>query len=675
MSDNKIFSMVSEYEPVTPKMRSLYELEKRFFNISYVETASNLYHDVCDRVKLAAKKGDDRRSQITNVEELKEHQKFVRDAFLKSLNGLPETDAPLNAKVFSEKKHDHFIVEKLMFESRPQVYVTCNLYKPLNLTEPAPAVLVTMGHYDASKAFTEYQYLAQCLVYAGFVVLMMDPIGQGERFDHYETEIDIEPMSGCSAEHDIMDWKCKLLGLSVSRYFVHDCVRALDYLETREDVDSSRIAVTGNSGGGMQTSMLIAAAADRLAAAAPCSYTTDEVAMALGGNDQDNEMTWPDILKDGIDYVDIVAPLAPKPLLFLTNRYDFFPREGTDRTLEKARRLWELAGSPNMPEIARNNTMHSYAPSLSRAITDFLSRHLLGKEADLSGFICKQIPAKELWCTPQGVLIKEYPHLRTLQMELEEEYDKLLKERRERPWEDTKKDIFSWLEKTVCADREEVSYNLRVWGEGICAHYLYRGLLWRAQENYWGVGVLLRDMRNGNKPLPTVIACWPNGLRAMEQHSAWIHRQCSQGKQVLIIDVAASGALSPNKISGRDMNIGWSTMFSLNTFLVKLGDNIAAIRTYHVLRAWKVLEELPIKITTEDISYYGENEFARYTKFAALLSGVSVETAGEYQDYGEILCDKYHDQTHTMDWILPGVLQHFNMSDIDKCLREEGLLK
>lgn len=122
------------------------------------------------------------------------------------------------------------------------------------------------------------------------------------------------------------------------------------------------------------------------------------------------------------------------------------------------------------------------------------------------------------------------------------------------------------------------------------------------------------------------------------------------------------------------MNIGWGTLFIYNAFLIKLGDSIAATRIYQAVSALKVVGDLPLEDSGE-YAYYGEGEFARYAKIAALLTGKPVETAGLYQSYGEIVREKYHDQTHTVDWVIPGILRHLDMEDIDRCLEEDGLYK
>jgi len=674
MNDKKIMAMLRENKCLSPAARTLWDIQHMNRKTWVAETASNLQFDIYKRVMKGVEKSNDLRAQVVDADSLVSYQNYVRETFINSLGGLPETEAPLNAQILDIVEYDNYFLEKIIYESRPKTYVTGNLYRPLQQKEqPGPAVFLVAGHANEGKGYEQYHTLAQMLVYAGFVVFMMDPFGQGERFEHYESELDLQPIQGCSGEHDMMDWKCKLLGLSLARYFLHDGIRGLEYLASRPEVDPTRIAVTGNSGGGTQTTMLMTAAAEKIAAAAPCSYTTDEQAMVECEKDMDNEMMWPGVLAAGLDFPDMIGAFAPKPVLLLTNRYDFFPKEGTDRTYKKICELWEKVGSADKPEIARSYTEHCYSKSLHEAVTKFFSRHLMGKEADVSGFVARNVSQSDLWCTSDGCVLKDYPDACTIQMELEKEYQEILQKRAETPWEEIKEKGKQWLRETVFADRKEEPVNVRVSGEGICCPYVFRNLVWRAQENYWGMGVLLRDMRFGNKPLPTIVALWPDGCKAIELHSTWIYKQCSEGKQVLIADLAASGALEPNPLSGTGLRTGWSTMFICNGFLIKLGDSLAATRIYQAIRALEVVKELPQEYSGE-ISYYGEGEFARYAKMASLLSGVPVEATGMYQNYSEVVNGKYYDQTHTLDWEIPGILRYLDMDDIDRCLKEEGLM-
>ena len=103
-------------------------------------------------------------------------------------------------------------------------------------------------------------------------------------------------------------------------------MRGFDYLCTRPEVDPKKIGITGNSGGGTQSSMAMLWDR-RYAAAAPATFImTREEYLYVGGG-QDSEQIWPGFTSNGYDHDDILFAMAPKPVLVLAVDYDFFPIE------------------------------------------------------------------------------------------------------------------------------------------------------------------------------------------------------------------------------------------------------------------------------------------------------------------------------------------------------------
>ena len=649
-------SMLENGGTLRPNARTLWEIQEKALHPP-AETAGNLYTEIRARAKEALERGAERRAAVRDEETLKAYQRETRGLFFDCIGGLP-VPGTAPARVVEKQVHGFFTLEKVLLEPREGNYATAAVYAPLGKAGPRPAVLLLIGHTDAGKADPEYQYVAQLLAFAGFVVLALDPFGEGERFEHYESGVDLQPIQGCSGEHDLMDWKCKLLGVSLARYFIGDALAALDYLCARPDVDEKRVGLTGHSGGGTQVCMMMLAAGERFACAAPCTYVTDTQAMLENGVDPDNEMIWPGSIEKGIDYVDLLAGIAPKPLMILAAENDFFPLEGTKCTLQEARALWRAVGG-EAPEMTAAPHAHAYSPALAMAAARFFLRHLSQEEPDLSSFVFAALPPEALRCTPDGMLLKAFPGMRTLQDELNGLLAELAPKRESDPE--------TWLGEAVGAADPSPP---RVYGEGICGHYAWRAVLWRVNGGHWNNGVFLRDMRQGDRKLPTVIALWPEGLARLAEHSNWIHRACQNGWQVLVMDAAAEGSLLPGSLGSSSLYIGWGTMYKLSAYLIQLGDSLCALRVRDVLAAWEMARRWP---ETEKVCLYAQGEMSRYAELASLLGGIPCHTDGTYQPYEAIVTEKYHDQTHTHAWIIPGILRHTDTKTVRERLLLRGL--
>ena len=662
-------SMLHEGASLSPSARVLWEIQSRLCHLP-VESASNTYVDVLRRRALTAEAGVARRNAVSDLSSLRAYQQEVRSLFLGCIGGVDETPADCQPRITAREQKDGYTLEKLILQPRRDTWATANVYVPNNMKKPAPAVLVTIGHDDRGKADPEYQYLAQLLVKAGMIVLLLDPLGQGERFEHFEPDVDYQPIQGCTGEHDLLDWKAKLMGKSLARYFIQDGICALNYLAGREDVDASRIGLTGHSGGGTQTSLLMMTAGERFAAAAPCSYTSDHRAMMEHGIDPDNEMLWPRSLACGLDYVDLVAGVAPSPVLFLTTQHDFFPREGTLRTLKDAKALWAACGSEHTVEMATATSQHAYPHSLSQAVTKFFMQHLATPAQDfdalMADFTFAPVESSALWCTPAGQVIKYDPGMRTIHDELKDVMARLKEARTSL----TEADVTASLTRMLHIDELDERPEPRVFAEGVCGHYQYRCVIWRPHDYYWNSGVFLRDLRQGDKPLKTVIALWPEGTQRLTEHSAWIHRCVQQGYQVLVMDVVGSGALLPARLGNTDMYIGWSTMYNLDAYLMQLDDSFFALRTRQIVAALRMVSAWP---EADGALLYAEKEFSRYADPAALLTGTPVASDDDFFTWEEIVTEKYHDQTWSHAWVLPGALEVFDAPEIKSLLTRKGL--
>src|SRR5439155_15896438 len=121
-----------------------------------------------------------KRPRFENAAEVKARGDAFRRQIIANIGGFPER-APLNAKTVGVIERENFRIEKIIFESQPNFYVTANLYLPKNGTGPFPAILFPLGHEAGAKSHEAWQYVLGSFATKGFVALAWDPISQGER--------------------------------------------------------------------------------------------------------------------------------------------------------------------------------------------------------------------------------------------------------------------------------------------------------------------------------------------------------------------------------------------------------------------------------------------------------------------------------------------------------------
>ncbi|HPD14732.1 MAG TPA: prolyl oligopeptidase family serine peptidase [Planctomycetota bacterium] len=303
---------------------------------------------------------------------------------------LPER-TPLNPVVTGIVEGEGYVVEKLHFQSRPGLYVTANLYRPKKPEGRLPAVLYGCGHAnkgrDGNK--TAYQPHGIWLATHGYVCLMIDSLMLGEIASIHH---------GTYRENR---WWWHSRGYTPAGVECWNCIRALDYLETRPEVDPTRLGVTGRSGGGAYTAW-VTAADDRVKAAIPVSGISDledylNPPVINGHCDcmfLYNTYQWP--------WTRILGLAAPRPLLFTNSDADtIFPMPGNERTIERLRKLYALLGQPGHVDAFVTPGPHKDGPPLRIAAFGWFNRFLKGDAASVT--------EPETYPTIEGKELRAFP--------------------------------------------------------------------------------------------------------------------------------------------------------------------------------------------------------------------------------------------------------------------------
>ena len=368
-------------------------------------------------VREADTRNIERLDSLKTKQDAEAYVNSVRERIHESFGTMPER-TPLNARVTGVVKRDGYRIENVIFESRPGFPVTANLYVPSNREGRFPGVVGTCGHSVNGKAAEAYQQFSQGLAKLGFVCLIYDPIGQGERLQYADERL--KSTKGVGVQEHLHGGNQQfLVGDFLGTWRAWDGIRALDYLLTRPEVDPKHVGVTGNSGGGTMTTWLTGIESRWTMSAPSCFVTTFRRNME-NELPADTEQCPPRAIALGLDHSDFLAALAPKPVIILAKERDYFDARGSEEVYERLRRLYALLGAEDHVGLFIGPTGHGYSQENREAMYSWFARATGGHldavtTGEFNGVLktSGQLPFvpepglniekdETLWCTSQG---------------------------------------------------------------------------------------------------------------------------------------------------------------------------------------------------------------------------------------------------------------------------------
>lgn len=364
-----------------------------------------------------------RRQEMTDQESAQRYVLSVREKIQKSFGPWPEK-TPLNARTTKTVERDTYTIECVIFESRPGLLVTGNLYIPKGRPFPLPGIVGTCGHSSNGKAVEAYQSFAQGLARQGYVVFIYDPIGQGERFQYTNEKLKSVVGEGVK-EHLLGGNQQFLVGEFFGSWRTWDGIRALDYMLTRKEVHPQVVGVTGNSGGGTLSTWLCGVES-RWTMAAPACFVTSFQRNLENELPADTEQCPPKVLALGLDHEDFIAAMAPRPVIILAKEKDFFDVRGTEEAFGRLQRLYDLLGYRNNIAMFTGPTYHGYSQENREEMYKFFNALTQVSKAEKEPALVIE-KDETLWCTPHGQVSEL--NSRTLFSFTKETSEKLRKER------------------------------------------------------------------------------------------------------------------------------------------------------------------------------------------------------------------------------------------------------
>lgn len=284
--------------------------------------------------------------------EAEEWQQHLRVKLTELLGGFPER-TPLRAEMMETRVFPAYKRQKFMLESRPGVAVMGYLLTPTNGKRPLPAVICVPGHgrgVDDIVGIDEngkdrtgkpgYQHdFALQVVERGVAAVAVEPMAFGHRRDPINVAkgpsvTACQPAAGSAL----------LYGETMIGWRVWDVMRTVDWIETRPELDASRVGCMGISGGGTCT-QFSAALEPRIRAAFVSGYlNTFRDSIMSVSHCIDNYV--PGILNWAENY-DVAGLIAPRPFFSEGGDRDpIFPVHATRESFMRVKRVYEVFGAP-----------------------------------------------------------------------------------------------------------------------------------------------------------------------------------------------------------------------------------------------------------------------------------------------------------------------------------------
>ena len=610
---------------------------------------------------------EERRQQIARLssrEEIARRRAYIREQMLRDLGGLPER-TPLNARVVGVLDREGYKVEKIILESQPHFYVTGNLYLPLTGQPPYPAVLFPLGHERDAKAHEAWQKMLGTLARRGYVAFAWDPIGQGERVQLYDPDLEAGKISGSTSEHTIVGIQCLLLGDSVARYTIWDGMRALDYLLSRKEVDPARVACTGNSGGGTHTAYL-SALDDRIKVAMPSCYITSWRRLLESIGPQDAEQCLPPWIGQGLDHGDFVLAFAPKPFLILSAIRDFFSISGTRETYQEEQHVYSVLGARDKLSQFEADDGHGYTPPRRLAGYRWLGRWLKGQEDDAPEAYVQPASEEELRCTESGQVTVSLGG-ETVSSLNQKRYEQVRAKRtpltNPQAVATLKNEIQSKVPRVTAYTSLTSPLNVKPFGQIRKEGYRIEKLTYESEPGIT-IPSLLYVPENGESRMPAVLYVNAHGKTAEANPGGEIDALVHSGCIVLAIDARGWGETGPRD-NPEDSRM-WNTLFpnfgNAMTALL-LGKTLVGMRAEDISRGVDLLAGRS-EVDAERIYGFGVDAATIPLSHEATLDTrvKKVVLKGGLVSYESVVMHRI--SRDMFENVIPGVLKSYDLQDL-----------
>ena len=531
----------------------------------------------------------------------------------------------LDLRETNEIQMDGYKIKNVYYQSRPGIYVTGNLYIPEG-NGPFPGVVGMHGHWSQGRLAERVQSRGHSLAKNGYVSLMVDAWGSGERStEHCEFEYHGAGLGGALFN----------IGESLMGAQIVDNMRAVDVLCSLDYVDSAKIGATGASGGGNQT-MWLAAMDDRVTAAVPVVSVGTFESYIMRSN------CICECLPNGLTFTEesgVLALVSPRALKICNCLKDsnptFFPAEML-RSYAETRKVFKAYDSDTKLAYQIFDKPHGYWPEIRETMLGWFDLHLkgIGNGAPKLEKAFNCLPEEELMVFKKGerpsevISIADYCRKKGAE----------LKQTASGSSKDELKDIFKF------SDLELKTTHQYADNSG-----------WKsfALETTCGrmIPVLVREPQENSKDY--VIATSPKGKSSLTD-SKYFKELADSKKGIILFDAYASGETADEE------NV-LNPYHTLSRALLWLGRTLYGewSKDYALLATWSQQA-----LEAEKVEFFGYKE----SGIAAIITGTLLNKAvsAEKTPKSFVFTDRKTSSELSMGFCIPNILK---WGDLDKIIK------
>jgi cephalosporin-C deacetylase-like acetyl esterase len=541
--------------------------------------------------------------RIENIEQWEAQKEKTRQALCRMLwHDRRWPDSPPLARITRRLERPGYTLECLVLETAPDLYATANLYLPRNGRKPFPVILYQCGHANKSR----YKRHGAWFAPRGIAVLMMDNIEMGE----------IEITHHGVYSNAWFHWYSR--GYSPLAAELWNARRILDYLCTRDDLDSGRIGATGRSGGGM-TTFFLAAVDERIKASAPVSgalSTVGWIRKRLSSAHCDCQYP---VNSYGLLYSEVGALIAPRTQLICNADSDRgFPTDALYEMVDKMLEIYRLYNAGDSLRTAVVPGRHADTETIRLPVYSFFLKEFLGIDTSLNeeGPV-DTLPSDKLACWHEGYPLEE--RLTRIDEELVPAHsfstELLSGQARENRLRELSGHLRSEVFRYFPAEEAPLEPD---WGDvRIIQGRTVRAVSFNSFEDMRVRGVYsLPDVSKSSSRLPAVLV-----IDHRRGIPVWGNEQPLEGcrwgeRAVLIVETLDRGsrALEENLRSFRDDD----ALHHMRRQAMVAGTTLESMQLYEVFRSLRFLRSRP-EVDTTRITIVGKGETGVHGLYAALL--------------------------------------------------------